>query len=89
LQALLQKVEQGSTHKKFTEGEVKMQVIYWSNFDGCYRMTSKRNYDSYIQNARNIHTLRDVKTLEDVEVFINHMCELYNDTPSNYIVIAK
>lgn len=64
------------------------QVIYWNNTAGAWYMTNKQNYMSYIQNARQIKKLHDVKTLEDVMELIDRFCELYNDDRNKYEIIA-
>lgn len=63
------------------------QIIYFNHTDDCWYMTSKQNYESYIQNPRNIHKLNDIKTIEDVYQMIEKMCNWYNDEPKNYTVI--
>lgn len=61
------------------------QVIFKRN-DGYY-MTSAKNYNSYIWNAREIKKLHGVNTREDVIEFIEKICVFYDDDPGNYAVI--
>ena len=58
------------------------QVIYHTH-DGWY-MTPKSNYYAYVQDARKIHRLDGVETLQDVYEMIDKFCVWYNDEPSNY-----
>lgn len=51
-------------------------------------MTNEQNYTAVIQNARAIHELQGVNTLDDVKQFIDNCCKWYNDTPDHYKVIA-
>ena len=60
------------------------QVIYYNKTDGAYYMTPKSNYYDYIQDARLIHRLDGVKTLDDVYEMIDKFCKWYNDEPTNY-----
>lgn len=60
------------------------QIIFKNHTDGKWYMTNERNYKSYIQNAREIHCLEELK---DPNELIAKMCEWYNDTEDNYIVI--
>ena len=65
------------------------QVIYWNNTAEAWYMTSRANYNSYFQDARRIHALRDVKTLDDVMELIERLCELYDDDLNNYEIILN
>lgn len=61
------------------------QVIYKSN-DRWY-ITTEKNYFSYVQNARAIHEIHDVKTLQDISDFIDRWCVLYGDNHDDFTII--
>lgn len=63
------------------------QVIYKNHTDDAFYMTSKQNYDSYIQNARAIKRLDGVKTSNDVFEFIEKACAWWNMKETDFIVI--
>ena len=60
-----------------------MKQVIFKKLDGWY-MTPKTNYYAYVQNARQVHKLEDVNTIEDVYEMIDKMCKWYNDDPANY-----
>ena len=60
------------------------QVLFKNHTDGKWYITNERNYNSYIQNARQIHCIEDLKDPQEV---ITRMCEWYGDTEDRYIVI--
>lgn len=62
-------------------------VLYYSNTDGCYIMTSEQNYRAYIQNERDKHILTDVKTPEQAYQFIEKACKWWNAKPEEFEVI--
>ena len=61
------------------------QVIYWSDWDQSYYMTSRANYTAYVQDARKIHKLDGVT---DPYEFIRNMQAYYKDNVE-YIVLDK
>lgn len=61
------------------------QVIYKEL--GKWYITNLKNYCERIQNAREIHELHDINTLEDVKQFIKNDCKRYNDIETNYMII--
>lgn len=63
-------------------------VLYYSHTDGCFIMTSKQNYNSYIQNARDKHILTDVTNGEQVQEFIEIACKMWNASPEDFEVIV-
>ena len=63
-------------------------VIYKNNFEGVYYMTSKANYNAYIQNARQITKLEGVHTLEDVADFIKKACAWWGCKEEDFEVIG-
>ena len=73
----------------FEKGNFTMKIVlYFNKTEGCFCYTNKKNYDSYVQDARRIHILRDVKTIADVQEFIDGECRRYPDaSPDDYIVI--
>lgn len=62
-------------------------VLYYSDFKKCYIMTSKENYNSYIQNERDKHVLKGVDTPEKLEEFIKNACNWCNAKPEDFEVI--
>ena len=63
-------------------------VLYYSDWEKCYIMTSKQNYNSYIQNARDKHVLKGVDTLEKLKEFIDNACKWWNAKPEDFEIIS-
>lgn len=61
------------------------QVIYQSG--GRWYITTEKNYFAYVQNARAIHEIHDVKTLQDISDFIDHWCAIYGDRRTDFTII--
>ena len=63
-------------------------VIYRNNTDKKWYMTSKKNYNSYIQNAREIKVINGCETLADIYEFIENICKCTNSHPEDYEIIG-
>ena len=60
------------------------QVIYYNHTDGNWYMTSQQNYNSYIQNAREIHKLEDV---DNPYEFIENACKWWGAKEEDFIIV--
>lgn len=59
-------------------------VIY--KVSGVYHTTTEENYNARIQNARNIHTLKDFESAEEI---IEYYIKWFQAKREDFIIIDK
>ena len=64
-----------------------MKQVIFKRDDGFY-MTSEKNYNSYVWNARAIKKIQGVTTMDGVMNFIENACTWWNMDPSDFAVIT-
>lgn len=60
-----------------------MKMVIW-NSCGTWCYTTKKNYESYVQNARQIHRMPEFKSPEEI---IDYLCKYTRATIEDFIVI--
>ena len=57
-------------------------VIYKAN--GVYKVTPESNYNAYIQNARQIQTMHDFESANEI---VEYYCKYFNANSTDFIII--
>ena len=64
------------------KGNQMKLVIYKVN--GVYKVTPESNYNAYIQNARQIQTMHDFESANEI---VEYYCKYFNANPTDFIII--
>lgn len=61
-----------------------MKTVIFKNSKGEYMTTTEDNYNARIQNARQIHNMREFSTADEI---IEYYCKWFGSKETDFIVI--